>query len=246
MKKILYMCIVCLIFSGCGKEKPLETPDAAIQVIEPVIVKEDSLYDYTEESKDEVDDKKKFTEELEMIADNTIVDETNSFSKEELNEFCSDISSLLLKVSSTIFTINETTKDYTDKIKTFYGQSDAFKTSDIRNTEMIYSTLKEQETLSSVTGFTVKSLTMNPDTELPCAKVIGYITVHMTNTTIKDKDCYIACSFEVQKEDGTWKILNMEIPSVYDAAEDFIVCYRKGTSGKLIDMIGKKIYVYDF
>ena len=63
---------------------------------------------------------------------------------------------------------------------------------------------------------------------------------------VKNQKCIITCAFDLLQEEETWKLLSTEIPSVYADTDDFQTGYRKGSSGKIIDMTGEKLYTYSF
>lgn len=242
-KRIGVLCMLgVFIFSGCKQETEavLEKPDDSVQVVESNVVSESDLEDY-EDTEPTLEDPG-----MTELPDNTVVDETGSYSEEQLQQILSDVRAVLQEYTATIFTIDTDTKDYTSKLKEFYGTSDAFATSDSAKLPNIYETLHEEGTLSTPETFTIKSLTMNTDTNLPSARVIAILHADFQNQSVKKQKCIITCAFDLLQEEETWKLLSTEIPSVYADTDDFQTGYRKGSSGKIIDMTGEKLYTYSF
>ncbi len=240
-RRIGLLCVLGIfIFSGCKQKTAavLEKPDDSVQVVESNVVSESELEDY-EDTEPTLEDPG-----MTELPDNTVVDETESYSGEQLQQILSDVRTVLQDYTATIFTIDKGTKDYTSKLKEFYGTSEAFSTSDIEKLPNIYETLYEDGTVSTPETFTVKSLTMNTDTALPSARVIAVLHADFQNQTVKNQKCIITCAFDLLQEEETWKLLSTEIPSVYADTDDFQTGYRKGSSGKIIDMTGEKLYTY--
>lgn len=230
-----------LCLTGCReKDVLLEQPDDSVQVVKSNIVSEDSMEDYTETGS--VLEDPGMTE----LTDNTVVDETGSYSEKELQQILTDVRAVLQEYISVIFTIDTKTEDYSSKLAGYYGNSDAFSTADTEKTAKIYETLHKDKTICTPETFVIKSLTMNPDTDLPSARVVAVLQASFQNAEVSSQECYIACAFDLLQEDGHWKLLATELPSVYSASDPFQVGYRKGTSGKVIDMVGKKLYTYEF
>lgn len=191
-KRIGLLCVLGIfIFSGCKQktEAVLEKPDDSVQVVESNVVSESELEDY-EDTEPTLEDPG-----MTELPDNTVVDETESYSGEQLQQILSDVRTVLQDYTTTIFTIDKGTKDYTSKLKEFYGTSEAFSTSDIEKLPNIYETLYEDGTVSTPETFTVKSLTMNTDTALPSARVIAVLHADFQNQTVKNQKCIITCAF---------------------------------------------------
>ena len=134
-KRMGLLCVLGIfIFSGCKQktEAVLEKPDDSVQVVESNVVSESELEDY-EDTEPTLEDPG-----MTELPDNTVVDETESYSREQLQQILSDVRTVLQDYTATIFTIDKGTKNYTSKLKEFYGTSEVFSTSDIEKLPNIY------------------------------------------------------------------------------------------------------------
>lgn len=186
-KRIGLLCVLGIfIFSGCKQktEAVLEKPDDSVQVVESNVVSESELEDY-EDTEPTLEDPG-----MTELPDNTVVDETESYSGEQLQQILSDVRTVLQNYTATIFTIDKGTKDYTSKLKEFYGTSEAFSTSDIEKLPNIYETLYEDGTVSTPETFTVKSLTMNTDTALPSCESDSCLTCRFSKSDSKKSEMH--------------------------------------------------------
>lgn len=206
------------------------------------------LKDNPIQQKNTIQEEELETYEKESLSKNEthFVDETETLNAEEKEKIQAEALEVIQNFYGTMFEFSDQTQDYTEQLKSYYGTSELFKTSDIGEVGNIYTLFQDVHMQSSFEDYQIERIIYRKNTKVPEISVIGSIQTSFQHDKMKKGEYSVISNIVLCNENGTWQIFSDHVSNVYQKGKMEAYKDRKDTLHDGLTYKGMVLDIFDF
>ena len=175
----------------------------------------------------------------------TFIDETEDLDDETKEAYTDEAKTLLEAYLGKIFNVNASTKDYTEKLMSYYGEGDYFVNSNSDVGKNAFTLMQGIHQESEFKSLELNQVILRRDKVVPELGIVGNIRFSGKSDNFEQGDYAAPFSCIILNIDGEWKLYGMQINQIYkDEGFAMILYPEKGENA--IASKGVMVDAYDF